>query len=200
MKLLNKRNGGFTLVELLIVLAIITWLAVKVLPKYIGVQSSATALEKYTLAVDGTSAASGLFQLLGSGGVTPNNPMVLANNSLEDVLFTGTGVAAAYQTAYDNLNITPMRNMVQVTTEPVAGTSVGVYQDGASVITIGNPANNREMHWVYTPATSEEVAYLVEKYDQSSAYAANTPDTTGTIRYTADGGTGLHTLTIVVAK
>ena len=197
---LNKTQQGMTLIELVIVIAIIAFLLALTAPKFMGVKGTTDGFQKYSIAAEGTKWANGVFTVLGSGAVTPANPIVHANNSLEDVVFTGTGLSATYQTGFTNLNLTPMRDMIVVATAPVAGTSAGAYQIGESVVSIVAPDSNRFMAWQFTNSTSEEVAALVAEFDPSTAFAANTADTTGTVRYTADGGTGLHTLTLSIQK
>lgn len=193
------KQQGLSLIELVIVVIMLGILGAIASSALDGSTDSAKAAAKMTLASEGTAKAGAIFRLMGSGNAVPGNPVVHANNSLEDVLFTNTGVAATYQTRFDAQQMASFRNAINVTTEPVEDTSAGAYAmpDTDSVITLIT-AGNRQIGWQFTNTTSAEVQALVAKYDNATAYVSTTADTSGAIQYDADsGGTGLHTLVIV---
>ena len=194
---LVRKSRGFTLVELLVVIVILGVLGSLATGAFGGLTDQAKATAKMQVSTEGTKLASMIFTTLGTGKATPANPVVHANNSLEDIIFTGVGVSAAYQTSFDQLGMSTLRDAIKVTTEPVEDTSVGVYQlDGGSIISIPNSGSTSEMHWQFTNTTEAEVSHLVSKYDTSVAFDPTVADTTGRIRYTV-GANGLHTLIIV---
>lgn len=195
----KRAQGGFTIAELLVVVVILGILGTLATSTMSGATDQTRAVAKFTIAAKGTETAGMILSGMGTGTSTPGNNVVHSNNTLADIIFAGVGVNTVYQANYNLTGYPILSDAVVTMTDPVDGSSAGAYHAGEnlSVISIVTPANNRQMNWQFTNATSAEVSYLVSKYDRKTTFAAGTADSTGRIRYTAASSSGMHTLTIV---
>jgi len=190
----SKRNSGFTLVELLIVVVILGLISATVVATVSTNTDSAT---KLVLERTHRNMTNNWSQLVAAAGVPKTvaaNAVLATNATAIDVLVYGVDfVVAAQQPNYDQSNILPLIESFTVDTVPVSGTSAGAYSVEGFGTTIATPST-REFTSIYASVPSSIVELMwADQY--SAAFVPGTPQTAGPIQYSAASG-GTHTLTL----
>jgi prepilin-type N-terminal cleavage/methylation domain-containing protein len=137
---MTRNNGGFTLTELLIVLAIISILVVISVPAYVGQQRSAARTEAYSnlenlrLLEEQFFAENGQYAPAGGGLINYNATIGMDDGGIEDVLpgfrpggqagLPGLGLNFTYDITSQDTTGDGLADTFIATAAPVAGTRV----------------------------------------------------------------------------
>jgi prepilin-type N-terminal cleavage/methylation domain-containing protein len=135
-----KTNKGFTLIELIIVMTIISILAAIAIPVYLGQQRKAARSEAYSnletlrLLEEQFFAENGQYAPAGGGTINYNATIGVADNGIEDILpgfrpggqaaLPGMGLHYTYSLTSQDTNGDNLADTFTATATPVPGTRV----------------------------------------------------------------------------
>lgn len=192
-----KKSQGFTMLELLVVLAILGVIAAIVLPTAYSGTSSANSQLKMRVAETFKTCVVNAHARLGWGSNILTNPNYESGNDALDVCIGGdVAVIAAQDNNFERVDVSGLSDMVQIKNPPTAG-GKGEYYVGSSRVTLSSSQPTGQLSLEFANSADEEVCDLKAKYEGFSGTCDNsTADTTGVIQHTASSG-GLVTLKIL---
>jgi prepilin-type N-terminal cleavage/methylation domain-containing protein len=202
-KNINKyTQKGFTLLELMVVIAILGVLAAAAAPSFIGYMESAEAGAAYSGINNNDDEIKQLATLHRFNNCASGTTFTNANNNFIDVIYNGSAmVITAQQAAYNSKPHTNITKSFDQITAAVAGTSAGVYQIEGMVLSILTCTAGENGYRLAGMQTSVLQALLEAEYPtESAAFASATPVTTGQIRYSAVDSSGLHNVDFYIKR
>lgn len=168
----QSKQAGFTLVEILIVVAIIGILIMLVAPRLLGSSDGAKAMNLYTAADRLATNWRTVNEVCGTSKVVGTSPITTTASTAAHLQFLvdGTGMNNQYQACYNTSGVQPARAQVQ-------GDSTNGYTVGGSVISIQSVTVNGQARFQtnFTNVPDEQILSLYQKY--SSAAGARTAAT-----------------------
>ncbi|MCD5327916.1 type II secretion system protein [Chromobacterium piscinae] len=164
-----KKNTGFTLIEVLVVIAIIGFLIMIVAPRVFGTSDSAKAMNYFTAADRLTTNWRTANESCGTSKIIGTSPITTTVTTAAHLQFLvdGTGLNPQYQACYNSSNIQPARTQIQ-------GDASNGYTVGESVISIQSVTINGQprVQTSFTNVADQLVLQLFQKY--SSVAGART--------------------------
>ncbi|EGM68508.1 prepilin-type N-terminal cleavage/methylation domain-containing protein [Shewanella sp. HN-41] len=169
-----KRQQGFTLIELVVVIIILGILAVTAAPKFINLQSDArvSALSGMKAAIQGANS------LVYSKAALAGEEKKAATDTTPPSVDIGTGTNAVTQFGYLQATEAELENAIEVSfdagtsaTNPTVATDTGaewVIFEGTGIVTMWQKGAPAECRFTYTQATSATVAPVLSAIPDAS--------------------------------
>lgn len=198
----NNNMNGFTLIEIMIVIAIIAVLATLAAPKFQGYLSTAQAQAISSTVTTVDNEIKQLAKTHRISNCASATSLTAASNTYLDVLYNGSSmVLAAKRNAYDRKPHANYNKLFAEITAAVSGSSAGVYAIKTMPFAIGTCTSSENIYTVQNVNTDVLEGLLEEEYPTlAAAFAPATAVTTGPVRYTAASSNDDHTVTFAVAR
>jgi len=184
----NFKRGvqrGFTLIELVVVVAVIGVLIAIVAPNITGSRDGANAQLMVRSANSIAQNWQMIHQQCGTNSAVVGNPV----GNIQDIIFAGTGINAAYQACYNQARVLPL-------TEISVSTGAGFRIANYPVTLSGGGSQPLSVAYADVPETL--VLSIVQRYDSSVETLPAGATTTGA--YAISGPQAGNTRTVTIIK